>query len=319
MAMKSLLIQLLSSHFVKTVLTFLEVLLKYCCLGKCMEEMLKKIRPQSVDNSSLVRVLVIEDHNLSAYIAERFLTDLGCQVDCVPDGKAALKHFRKGQASYDLVFMDVSLPDIDGYALAEQIKKTSAFQNSPEKEPIHIVALTARGGEENKKRCLSVGMSAVIVKPLLRTTAREILKEYVPKWVSLHPNHKAQSLQSIHWDIEGDPINFDYALTIHDGDINFIKGALQLVLDNLFVELKYLESECVAQHWDASRVIIHKLQGGTRYFGLVRLDQVCERFTKILHQNPIDYWREIYNVLVSEVEKVRCVYEEWLQGLQVSR
>lgn len=284
-----------------------------------MEGFSKRTHQQSVDNSSSVRVLVVEDHNLSAHIAERFLTDLGCEVNCVPDGETALEHFKKGQKPYDLVFMDVSLPDMDGYVLAEKIKETFVFKHSPAKESIHIVALTARGGEENKKRCLSAGMSTVIVKPLLKTTAREILKQYVPKWNASHPNQEVPSPEIIMWDIEGDPINFDYALTIHDGDINFIKSALQVVVDNLVVELQHLQSECIAQHWDAGRVIIHKLQGGTRYFGLVRLDQVCERFTKILKQNPVDYWHEIYNILVSEVEKVRCVYEQWLKDLQVSK
>ena len=117
------------------------------------------------------------------------------------------------------------------------------------------------------------------------------------------------------WNIEGDPINFDEALTIHDGDINFIKSALQVVVDDLVVGLKHLKSECMAQQWDAGRVTIHKLQGGTRYFGLVRVDQVCERFTKILRHHPAEHWNEIYNVLVSEIESVRCAYAQWLKEI----
>jgi CheY-like chemotaxis protein len=124
-----------------------------------------------VKNSPLVRVLIVEDHDLSAHIAQRFLQDLGCEVDCVSDGDSALKLFKDQLPPYDLVLMDISLPGIDGYELAEKLNKILLSKVDSEHDPIHIVALTARSSAENKQRCLSAGMSEVLDKPLLKATA----------------------------------------------------------------------------------------------------------------------------------------------------
>lgn len=279
-----------------------------------MAKVLKNIKSSMPEN--VIRVLVVEDHNLSAHIAERFLTELGCQVECVMDGKTALERFNNENNVYHLVLMDVSLPDVDGCLLAEKIRQTAVFQALLKEGPLPIIALTARDGEQNKQRCLAAGMTSVLIKPLLKTTAKDILKAYVPAWGATQFEAESIPTQSVR--IAGEPINFEYALNIHDGDVSFIKSALQMVLDNLVVELKQLQAECLLEHWDVSRVIIHKLEGGTRYFGLVRLDQVCAHFSEILKKNPTHHWQAWYNVLVSEVEKVNQAYATWIERSSIA-
>jgi two-component system, NarL family, sensor histidine kinase BarA len=284
-----------------------------------MEKFSKNKKYQAVDNAHVIRVLIVEDHPLSAHIAERFLTDLGCQVEWAHDATTALEYFKNDNDIYHLILLDVSLPDEDGYTLAHKIRATRAFQNAlKQKRSPYIFALTARYGAENRERCLAVGMSGVLLKPLLKTTAREILGRCFPEWVEAHPDQKSKSGILNGLVVVGEPINFNEALTIHDGDIDFIKSALRVLLDNLLIELQRLQSACIAQNWDAGRVIIHKLKGGTCYFGLERLDQVCECFSKVLRENPKEHWDKIYNILVSEVEKVRLVYTQWLKDLLLS-
>jgi HPt (histidine-containing phosphotransfer) domain-containing protein len=120
-------------------------------------------------------------------------------------------------------------------------------------------------------------------------------------------------------DIAGNPINFESALAIHNGDVAFIESALQVVVDSLKIELDQLKQDCMDQHWDKARVIIHKLEGGTRYFGLERLDQVCETFSKVLQTDPNNRWSEVYNTLLSEVEKVQIAYKAWLKSNKVDK
>lgn len=261
-----------------------------------------------------IRVLVVEDDNLSAHIAKRFLTDLACQVDCAEDGERALSIFSSSYNNqpYDLIFMDISLPDINGYSLVEKIKGSEAFK----KKPIPVIALTTYGDEESKRKCLSVGMSAVLVKPLLKTTAQEILKAFIPEWNNSYERMGFDNSIEIDGPInnENEVIDFEHILATYDEDIEFIKSALQVVVDSLETDLTQLGIECELKNWGAGRVIIHKLQGGTRYFGLKRLDQVCNHFSKVLHHKPEENWRKIYSILESEVGKVHDVYEKWLEA-----
>jgi two-component system sensor histidine kinase BarA len=260
-----------------------------------------------------VNVLIVEDDILSAHVASRFLTDLGCNVHCAKDDKETLVCFEndKTEPAYDLVFMDISLSGMDGYTLAQKLQKTPAFLNSP----IPIIALTAYGDEKSKRRCLEVGMSAVLVKPLLKTTAQEILKAFIPHWSekrlenSLNGSSEPLAVE----DVSEVVIDFSHILDVYDNDIEFIKSALQVILDSLDLDLKQLEYECNAKSWSAGRVIIHRLQGGTRYFGLKRVDQVCEKFTQVLQQAPDSNWLNVYQRLLKEVENVREAYQHWLK------
>lgn len=265
-------------------------------------------------SKSSVNILIVEDDVLSAHVASRFLVDLGCEVYCVKDDKEALAFFENSQQTiaYDLIFMDISLSGMDGYTLVQKIQKTRNFIE----RPVPIVALTAYGDEKSKRRCLEVGMCAVLVKPLLKTTALEILKAFIPHWdqkdSTIEPRVDNQSTP-IDQHAE-DVIDFSHVLQVYDNDVAFVKSALQVVLDSLDADLKQLEYECNIENWSAARVIIHRLQGGIRYFDLKRLDEVCKKFTYILHHAPDAHWVSIFEVLSTEVERVRKACEQWLEN-----
>lgn len=270
---------------------------------------LKKENDASVDQkSSCIRVLMVEDDILSAHVANRFLTDLGCIVDCADSGQMALELFENNQKNsyYSLILLDISLPDISGDLLACKIKEKEK-QLFPGRKPVAMVALTAHNDEISKRSCEAAGISLVLVKPLLKMTAQEILKNFIPDW-RLDPT----SIKNIELDNEP-AIDFAHALAVHDGDIVFIQSALQVILDTLDSELMQLKQACSDENWSAAGVIIHRLQGGTRYFGLVRLDRVCMQFTYILKQGNTSDWVQIYNLLVNEIQKVNASYTKWLQ------
>ena len=118
-----------------------------------------------------VRVLVAEDDAVSQVVAASMLESLGCEVDLVDDGTKAVA--RACCRSYDVIFMDVQMPDMDGYQATREIRQMEAESANEHRVP--IVAMTAYATEEDRQRCLDAGMDDFVTKPVELGRVREKL------------------------------------------------------------------------------------------------------------------------------------------------
>lgn len=105
------------------------------------------------------RVLVVEDFIFNQELMEDILQDLGCQVDLADDGQQAVDLFK--QHPYDLILMDVQMPNKDGYDSTKEIR---ILENN--KKHTCIIALTAGALVEDREKCLAAGMDDYISKPI---------------------------------------------------------------------------------------------------------------------------------------------------------
>lgn len=124
------------------------------------------------ESLSQKRILLVEDQLLAAKIAESILSDLQCKVDISPNGIHAVEQAQK--YPYNLIFLDIGLPDIDGFEVAKRIRA-----NEIETNRVPIVALTAHLDTENKNQCLESGMDDVLSKPLELEIAEKMLNFYI--------------------------------------------------------------------------------------------------------------------------------------------
>ncbi|MCX7124571.1 MAG: ATP-binding protein, partial [Gammaproteobacteria bacterium] len=112
-------------------------------------------------------ILLVEDHAMTATVNELLLQELNCTVDVAFDAKTALVKLKNKK--YDLILMDLGLPDCDGFALAKKMKN----------QRVPIIALTAHREEGVESRCRLSGIADIFQKPLLKSTAIEILNRYL--------------------------------------------------------------------------------------------------------------------------------------------
>ncbi|MBT4769366.1 MAG: PAS domain S-box protein [Rhodospirillaceae bacterium] len=117
------------------------------------------------------RILLAEDSPTNQMVARSFLEHAGYHIDCADNGKLAVKAIEEG--AYDLIMMDISMPEMDGYAATAAIRcMTGGKENTP------IIAITANVMEGDREKCLSAGMDDFIGKPF----DKESLLEIVERW-----------------------------------------------------------------------------------------------------------------------------------------
>lgn len=123
-------------------------------------------------------ILLAEDNDLNAEIAEAILESAGLKIERVEDGIQCVNRIEKMPAdTYDMILMDIQMPQMDGY------KATQAIRNLPDedKASIPIVAMTANAFEEDKRDAIAAGMNGHIAKPIqvdkLLSTLSEVIRQ----------------------------------------------------------------------------------------------------------------------------------------------
>lgn len=120
-------------------------------------------------------VLVVEDNLVNCMVVEGLLHNLGLRVSIVNDGQQAVQTFQDG-LNPDLILMDIQMPVLDGRTACQKIRQ---FEAQHGLAPIPIIALTADAFEEDRQRCLAVGMNDFLTKPLSHQTLTATLEKYL--------------------------------------------------------------------------------------------------------------------------------------------
>ena len=127
---------------------------------------IKEETPQQTERENRYagkKVLLVEDNELNREIATALLEEIGIIVDSVEDGTDAVEWMNEVEDDrYDLIFMDIQMPKMDGYMTTREIR---TLKNN-KKANIPIVAMTANAFEEDKKKAFEAGMNAHIAKPI---------------------------------------------------------------------------------------------------------------------------------------------------------
>jgi PAS domain S-box-containing protein len=104
------------------------------------------------------RILVAEDNSFNQLLIQRLLTRAGALVTVCANGREAIAHLE--QERFDLVLMDVQMPEMDGYEATRRIRQTPALAGQ------RIIAMTANAMQEDRERCLEAGMDDFDTKPI---------------------------------------------------------------------------------------------------------------------------------------------------------
>ena len=140
---------------------------------------LPQITVPAVDRSQGRNILLVEDNDINALLARRVSERAGCTVLHAKSGSQAVElckaHMSNGEAQFDLVLMDIHMPDMDGFETTSRLNRI--YAGAGHRVP-PIVALTANAFAEDRKRCLESGLDDFLAKPFDRTELEALLDKW---------------------------------------------------------------------------------------------------------------------------------------------
>ncbi|NOR57315.1 MAG: response regulator [Sulfurimonas sp.] len=131
------------------------------------------------DNNDLTfenNILLVEDNLTNQLVANGMLENFGLEADIANNGIEALDILNNSSITYDLIFMDCQMPELDGYDTTKAIRANEAGESYTK---IPIVAMTANAMHGDQEKCMAAGMDDYLAKPI----DRELLKNILIKWL----------------------------------------------------------------------------------------------------------------------------------------
>ena len=141
-----------------------------------MQEEEKQEQEESTDSLEGKRILLAEDNDLNAEIAQMLLKESGLQVDRVCDGGECIEKLRQMPENYyDAILMDIQMPHMDGYQATQKIRN---LENG--RAAVPIIAMTANAFDEDKQKAYAAGMNGYIAKPIdIRKMFAELRRNFI--------------------------------------------------------------------------------------------------------------------------------------------
>lgn len=232
------------------------------------------------------KVLVAEDNRTNQIVVTKILQKLGYTVDIVENGKLAVEAVQK--AAYDIVFMDVMMPVMDGLSAARAIRTLPAPTGK-----IKIIALTASAFKQDQERCHAAGMDGFLTKPINRTQLADVLNHHFP--VSTNQNN-AVPIFSAFTETDFDPASFGVlAEDFGPGEIRDLLSDFLAETENRMNQLRTLARE---KTWDVMAREAHSTRSSAATFGFSRLSSIARALEIDGPEMPIDK----LNSLIDEAE-----------------
>ena len=129
----------------------------------------------SVEKKQHLRILLAEDNPVNQKLGEKLLAKAGHEVVAANNGEAAFLAYSASPEDFDLIFMDIQMPGMDGLEGTRAIRK---FEAGDSGKRIPIVAMTGQAMAGDREKCLEAGMDDYMVKPI----SKKLILEMVQKW-----------------------------------------------------------------------------------------------------------------------------------------
>jgi CheY-like chemotaxis protein/two-component sensor histidine kinase len=146
------------------------------CFGAGNAAGLREVQNDAAGCFAERRILLAEDVEINREIVLALLAPTMLAIDCAENGAEALRMFGAAPDRYDMIFMDVQMPEMDGYEATRRIRALDA----PRAKDIPIVAMTANVFREDVERCLAAGMNDHVGKPLDLNAVLKKLYKFLP-------------------------------------------------------------------------------------------------------------------------------------------
>ncbi|HEV2276806.1 MAG TPA: response regulator [Acidobacteriaceae bacterium] len=240
------------------------------------------------------RILLAEDNRINQMVATRALARMGHTVTVAENGVRAVQLFAADP--FDLVLMDVQMPEMDGYTATARMRDIERPRNAH----TPILAVTAHALEGDRERCLAAGMDGYLSKPLTGKELAEAIHRFFPDDRVGAPADAAatgEEVVSPAWDEA-------LALERLDGDEDLLAEVMAIFLEQAPRQLASLQAAIAAGDSQAAGNIAHSMKGELSSFGIAGVSECARRIETLAHEGNLEAMATEFAALESHVEEV---------------
>src|SRR5690606_8915751 len=233
---------------------------------------------------------LVEDNEVNQLVAKQFLTDRGIKVEIANNGIIALEKVKSRE--YDLILMDLQMPEMDGYEAAVKIRSIQEryFQEIP------IIALTASTMSEVRRRVLESGMNDYISKPFVPDTFYSCIYKYLRKSPKNNLINSSEEMVPV-------VIDFEKILEFAFGEMSFYRELLGKIKDEFLTFKLQLAQALKVKDEEKIGFLKHRLSSSLKILGMDDLENNIEAVKEMIIRKAIEYEIELtFKIIENEYD-----------------
>jgi len=269
--------------------------------------------PQSSTNIQQfdANILVAEDNLVNQEVALFMLKTMGCRIDIAENGLRAVE--MSANNSYDLIFMDCQMPEMDGYSATDKIRIREAIDKSGDYIP--IIALTANAISGDHKKCLVAGMDDYLSKPFNFKQLGNILRRWLPEKEieALPPNlnqeQQADKTESVKTEMIFD---LDGLMERLEGNQTYLAKLLAICVNSTTEHMASLTDAISRNNSTDIRLEAHTIKGASANIGANVMMKIAESMENAAKSGELSGMAESYMQLKQSFQEFKSVVEKYL-------
>ena len=266
------------------------------CKGDFSKLNNKKSDLQNDIKEKKLKILLAEDNKNNILVIKKIIEKLNHIIIVVNNGKEAIQLLT--QMHFDIVLMDIEMPEMDGFTAVEKIRMGEAGDKN---KNIPVIALTAHALSEIREKCYKSGMNDYITKPIdIYELSLSIKKNYVKR---TNINNFSNNFYSNTNNVK-DILNIKDALRRIGGDKELLKTLLENFSDQFNELLNKYNSAKNEQNFRKMYICIHSLKSSCGIIGAESLQDLCIKFELVIKEEKKELIEEYYNDLVVNFKRI---------------
>lgn len=253
------------------------------------------------DFTEKLNVLLAEDNPVNQQTATIMLQKLGHEVTVANNGVEALEQATLGD--YDLVFMDIQMPEMDGLTATRKVREKEAETG----KHVPIVAMTAHTMKGDQERCLEAGMDDYISKPIRRKEVAKVIARVAEKLMMSNETPEAETGG-------GDVLDHEALMEELDDDFEMLETMLEIYTRDSAERMPKIRDAIAAGDAETVMAEAHALKGGSGTFFATAAFETANKLEAMGRENELADAQSTFVVLEADVEKLKATVKQILES-----
>ena len=253
--------------------------------GKQLSDAVSTLQQPAHPTLTDKHILVVDDNDDNRRVIQSMLADSGAILSYAEGGVTTLQLLQ--EHSYDLLLLDIQMPDIDGYQIIELLRNDTMYARLQGVNYLPIIAITARAMEEDKERCLVHGADAYLSKPINRTLLLNIISKvlHTDKLTKQQDVQQLETILQLSKDVD---INLLHAYEQYEYSLEQILQATKNFADTYAGSIADIKAAYNNNDFDTIAAITHGMVSFPRLVGEHKIEDLITNLETGAAQQVID-------------------------------